>query len=193
MAEIEAITNLNVTIQDTQPKMSDYFPNIAEDDEEEKENSRTETRRKKRSQVAAHHNERIDIQDFITSQTAKWSTHSNQFTTTTPSTSTTTASTTTTTTPTTTTTTISSTTSTRRNINITTTATRKKRQIKSKQDVDKDIQTLNDSFKILIKLMSTPNFTTAVPQYNTTPSYKPTEATTMESVKSDFPPAGVSF
>ena len=48
--------------------MSDYFPNIAEDDEEEKENSRTETRRKKRSQVAEHHNDRINIQDFIALQ-----------------------------------------------------------------------------------------------------------------------------
>ena len=86
LSEIEAITNLNITIRDYHPKMSDYFPTIEDFDEEEEEEENQKNPRKKR-------------------ETKK----------------------------------------------------------KTKEEVDKDIQNLNKSFKTLIKLLSTPKFTTTTP------------------------------
>ena len=188
LAEIEAITNLNVTIQDIKPKMSDYFPNIGEDVEETTQDQKTEAIRVKRTtqeDYRRYHRGEISIWEVIRNDILRLLRMPEHFITTTPSTSTTTAPTTTTTTPTTTTTT-TPTTTTARSCNNTKVATRKRRHTKSESEVTKDIQTLNDSFKILIKLMSTPNFTTEAPNYNITPSYKPTETTTMESIRSDF-------
>ena len=198
LAEIEAITNLNVTLQDSKPKMSDYFPNIGEDVEETKQDQNREVRRDKRStqeDYRRYNKGEISIWEVIRNDILRLlripehlitTTPSTTSTTTTPTTTTTTSSTTTTTPATTSTTTTPSPTIVRSCSN-TTIAKRRKRHTKSNTEVTKDIQTLNESFKILIKLMSTPNFTTEKPHYNITSSYKSTEeSTTMESVKSDF-------
>jgi hypothetical protein len=163
LAEIEAITNLNVTVKEYEPKMSDYFPNIETREEEE-----TEKPRKKRNTHIPH-----DIQDLHLLYDELF-----QFFATPPH-------------------------ETARPVRSSRNKRVKREQvIKSKDQVDKDISSLNESFNILIKLLSVPNMTSTTPSQKTTWSYstkapkKTTQSigtttmkpisTTMASVKSNF-------
>ena len=152
LAEIEAITNLNITTREYEPKMSDYFPNIQAEEEE------TEKPRKKRNTHIPY-----DIQglQLLYDALKRFFTFPPETTTARPERS--------------------------------DRQERVKRQtkvVKSKEQVDKDIQNLNDSFKILIKLLSTNVTETTLQQttgsYSTTTTTKRPVSTTMESVKSNF-------
>lgn len=96
LSEIEAITNLNITVKEYTPKMEDFFPIIIDDEEEITEENQVQKLGKKRRKRR-------------------------QVTTTLPSTN------------------------------------------KTKEEVDKDVDTLNNSFKILISLLDRPKFTTETP------------------------------